>query len=225
MLQPPLKVGRTNIADNAALNGMLQNWGVTMNADLVLDLNPIGQLAGIGPEVALVTTYPSHPIVNEMKRSGATGFPLSRSMDVKNGDKTTVEKLINSSDSSLATSNLSAPAVNPDDPKNKKGPLTLAAAGSYNTGKENSPGRFVVVGSARWAENGFIAFNGNRDLAVNIMNWLASDEDLISIRPKQEDDRRITMTRSQINMVTWFSQLFLPLAVVLGGVAVWWRRR
>jgi ABC-type uncharacterized transport system involved in gliding motility auxiliary subunit len=224
MLQPPLKVGRTSIADNAPLNSMLQSWGVTMNSDLVLDLNPIGQLAGLGPEVALVTTYPSHPIVNEMKRT-ATGFPLSRSMDVKNGDKTTVEKLINSSDSSLATSNLSSPAVNPDDPKNKKGPLTLAAAGSYNTGKENSQGRFVVVGSARWAENGFIGFNGNRDFAMNIMNWLASDEDLISIRPKQEEDRRITMTRSQINMVTWFSQLFLPLAVVLGGVAVWWRRR
>ena len=45
-------------------------------------------------------------------------------------------------------------------PKNKKGPLTLAAAGTYNTGKENSQGRFVVVGSSAWAANGFIDFNG-----------------------------------------------------------------
>ncbi len=224
MLQPPLKIGKTNIADNTALDDLLKSWGVTMDSDLVLDLNPIGQLAGLGPEVALVTSYPSQPIVNDMKRT-ATGFPLSRSMDIKNGDKTSVDKLIATSESSLATTNLSSPAVNPDDPKNKKGPLTIAAAGTYNTGKENSQGRFVVVGSARWAENGFIGFNGNRDLALNTVNWLSSDEDLISIRPKQEEDRRITMTRSQINMVTWFSQLFLPLAVIIGGITVWWKRR
>ena len=224
MLQPPLKMGKTNVADNDALGSLLQSWGVTMDKDLVLDLNPIGQLAGLGPEVALVTSYPSHAIVNEMKRT-ATGFPVSRSMEIKNGDKTTVEKLIATSDSSLATTNLSSPAVNPDDPKNKKGPLTIAAAGTYNTGKENSQGRFVVVGSSRWAENGFIGFNGNRDFAMNTINWLSSDEDLISIRPKQQEDRRITMTRSQINMVTWFSQLILPLAVILGGISVWAKRR
>ncbi len=110
MLQPPLKIGKTNIADNTPLNDVLKSWGVTMDSDLVLDLNPIGQLAGLGPEVALVTSYPSQPIVNEMKRT-ATGFPLSRSMEIKNGDKTSVDKLIATSDSSLATTNLSSPAI------------------------------------------------------------------------------------------------------------------
>jgi ABC-type uncharacterized transport system involved in gliding motility auxiliary subunit len=224
MLEPPLKMGKTEIADNTALTNLLQSWGVTMDKDLILDLNPIGQLAGLGPEVALVTSYPSHPIVNEMKRT-ATGFPVSRSMQIKNGDKTSVEKLLESSESSLATTNLSSPAVNPEDPKNKKGPLTIAAAGTYNTSKENSQGRFVVVGSARWAENGFLGFNGNRDFALNTINWLASDEDLISIRPKQEEDRRITMTTSQLRLVRTTSQFLLPLAMVLAGVAVWWKRR
>ena len=28
------------------------------------------------------------------------------------------------------------------------------------------------------------------------MNWLSSDEDLISIRPKPEEDRKVTMTQS-----------------------------
>ncbi len=224
MLEPPLKMGRTEIAENTPLTNLLQSWGVTMDKDLILDLNPIGQLAGLGPEVALVTSYPSQTIVNEMKRT-ATGFPLARSMQIKNGDKTTVEKLIDSSASSLATTNLSSPQVNPDDPKNKKGPLTIAAAGTYNTGKENSQGRFVVFGSARWAENSFIGFNGNQDLALNTINWLASDEDLISIRPKQQENQNVTMTRYQMRWVTWFSQLFLPLVVVIGGVSVWWRRR
>ncbi|MGE5082361.1 MAG: GldG family protein, partial [Acidobacteriota bacterium] len=224
MLDPPLKIGHEEIADNDALTSLLQGWGVTLDKDLILDLNPLGQIAGLGPQVALVTHYESQPIVEQL-RGTATGFPLARSLDVKNTDKTSVQKLFDSSSTSLATSNLSSPAVNVNDPKNKKGPLTMAAAGTYNTGKENSQGRFVVVGSSTWAANRFIDFNGNNDLASNAVNWLSSDEDLISIRPKPQDDRRITMTARQVSWVRAVSQFVLPFAVVIVGVSVWWKRR
>lgn len=224
LLDPPLKMGRLDISDNEALTMVLEAWGITPAKDLILDLNPIGQLAGLGPQVALVTSYDSHAIVNDMKRR-ATGFPLARSLDIKNGDKTTVQKLFSSSDSSLATKKLNSPAIDPTDPKNIKGPLTIAAAGTYNTGKENSQGRFVVIGSSAWAANNFISFNGNPDLALNTINWLASDEDLISIRPKDREDRRITLTQSQMRWLRITSQFLLPLLIVAGGVAVWWRRR
>ncbi|HXY04102.1 MAG TPA: GldG family protein [Terriglobales bacterium] len=224
MLDPPLKIGRSDIADNDALTNLLQNWGVTLDKNLILDLNPIGQLAGLGPQVALVTHYESQPIVSGLKGS-ATGFPLSRSMEVKNGDKTSVQKLFDSSDTSLATNNLNSPRVDPNDPKNRKGPMTIAAAGTYNTGKQDSQGRFVVVGSSSWAENSFINFNGNGDLALNTVDWLSSDEDLISIRPKEREDRRVTMTRAQLNLVRSTSQFILPLIVIVAGVSVWWKRR
>jgi len=224
MLDPPLKIGRSDIADNDALTDLLQSWGVTLDKNLILDLNPIGQLAGLGPQVALVTHYESQPIVSGPKGS-ATGFPLSRSMEVKNGDKTSVQKLFDSSDTSLATNNLNSPRVDPNDPKNRKGPMTIAAAGTYNTGKQDSQGRFVVVGSSSWAENSFINFNGNGDLALNTVDWLSSDEDLISIRPKEREDRRVTMTRAQLNLVRSTSQFILPLIVIVAGVSVWWKRR
>jgi len=224
MLDPPLKMGRSEIADNDTVTNLLQSWGVSLDKDLILDLNPYGQLLGTGPEVALVMSYNPHPILSEMKGT-ATGFPLSRSMQLKNGDKTKVESLLDTSRSSLATTNLSSPSVDPNDPKNKKGPMTIAAAGTYDTGKQNSQGRFVVVGSSSWAANSFINFNGNSDLALNTMNWLSSDEDLISIRPKSQEDRRITMTRAQLNWVRASSQFLLPLVVVVAGVSVWWRRR
>jgi ABC-type uncharacterized transport system involved in gliding motility auxiliary subunit len=195
-----------------------------MDKDLLLDLSPVGQLMGLGPEIALVSTYDSHPIVEAMKGT-ATGFPLSRSMTVKNTDKTNVQKLFESSASSLATAKLDSPNVNPSDPKNQKGPLTVGAAGSYTTGKENSEGRFVVIGSSSWAANSFITFNGNSDLASNALNWLASDEDLISIRPKEQENRNVNMTRAQFNWVRLSSQFLLPGALLLAGVSVWWRRR
>jgi ABC-type uncharacterized transport system involved in gliding motility auxiliary subunit len=197
---------------------------VTPDKDLVLDLNPIGQIAGLGPQVPLVTNYGPHPIVADMKGT-ATGFPLSRSLTVAAGAKTTVDKLFESSPSSLATVNLSSASVNVNDPSNKKGPFALAAAGSYDTGKPNSQGRFVVVGNSIWASNRFIGFNGNGDLATNAINWLCSDEDLISIRPKAPEDRRITMTTGQLAMVRIISQFVLPLIVICGGIFVWWKRR
>ena len=224
MLDPPIQFGRSEIAANDALTNLLQSWGVTLDKDMILDLNPVGQLAGLGPQVALVTTYASQPIVAQM-RGSAVGFPLSRSMKIKNADKTSVEKLFDSSSSSLATFNLSSPEVSVADPKNRKGPLTIAAAGSYNTGKQNSQGRFVVTGSSSWAANRFLGFNGNGDLALNAVNWLSSDEDLISIRPKPPEDRRITMTRAQLVLVRATSQFVLPLLVVIAGTLVWWKRR
>jgi ABC-type uncharacterized transport system involved in gliding motility auxiliary subunit len=224
MLDPPLKMGRSDIADNDALTSLLQSWGVTVDKDLILDLSPVGQIFGLGPQVALVSSYSSQPIVSEIKRT-ATGFPLARSIQIKNGDKTNVEKLFDSSTSSLATTNLSSDRVSVQDPNNKKGPLTLAAAGTYNTGKQNSQGRFVVVGSSGWAANRFITFEGNGDLALNAVNWLASDEDLISIRPKAPENRRVTMTGRQFNAVLVTTQFILPLIVVVAGFGVWWKRR
>jgi ABC-type uncharacterized transport system involved in gliding motility auxiliary subunit len=224
MLDAPLKSGRSEIADNDALASVLQSWGVTLDKNLILDLNPIGQLVGLGPQVALVTSYESQPIVSEMKGT-ATGFPLSRSLDIKSTDKTSLQKLFDSSSTSLATNNLKSESVNVNDPKNQKGPLTIAAAGTYNTGKENSQGRFVVVGSSSWVDNGFINFNGNSDLALNTVNWLSSDEDLISIRPKEREDRRITMTRAQLSWVRATSQFLLPGIVIVTGIGVWWKRK
>src|SRR5581483_11927026 len=224
MLSPPLNVGRFSIGENDALTSLLASWGVTPDKALILDLNPIGQIFGLGPEVALVSSYGSQPIVNEIKRT-ATGFPLSRPLEIKNGDKTNVEKLFDTSNTSVATTNLNSARIDANDPKNKKGPLTLGAAGTYNTGKENSQGRFVVVGSGDWADNQYINFNGNGDLALNAVNWLSSDEDLISIRPKPPENRRVTMTQRQFNGVLLTVQLILPLIVVVAGVGVWWKRR
>ena len=224
MLDPPLKVGRREIGDNDALLNLLQSWGVTADKDLILDENPVNQLVGVGPETPLVTSYESHPIVNDLTGT-ATGFPISRSLQSKNGDKTTVTKLFSTSKNSFATTTLNAPEIRIDPNKDKQGPFTLAAAGTYNTGKENSQGRFVVVGNSRWAANNFIRFNGNRNLLLNMLNWLSSDEDLISIRPKEPEDRRINLTQAQFRMLLAVSQFMLPLIVIIGGVMVWWKRR
>ena len=221
LLDPPLKMGRDETEDNLALTKLLEGWGVTVVKNLVLDTSGIGQLFGLGPEAPLVMNYESHPIVREMKEI-ATVFPLARSLDTKSADKVSDEKLFSSSGNSFATANLSSQEIRIDPKKDKKGPFALAAAGTYD-----SKGRFVVVGSSSWVTNSFLPARslGNRDLALNMMNWLSSDEDLISIRPKEPEDRRLTVNRRQMTTVFYSSVIGLPLLVILAGLGVWWRRR
>jgi ABC-type uncharacterized transport system involved in gliding motility auxiliary subunit len=221
MLDPPLQF-KTTIDENPALTAVLDSWGVKMDKNLVLDLSGVGQLFGLGPELPIVTKYQSHAIVNDMKDQ-ATGFPIVRSMQVSNGDKTMVSALFSTSDEAVATENLKDPNVNVK--AAKPGARILAAAGTYTSGKENGNGRFVVVGTSRWIGNGFLAFNENRDLYMNMLNWLSSDEDLISIRPKDPEDRRLNMNPRQASMLFYGSVVVIPLAIILAGVGVWWKRR
>ncbi len=224
LLDPPLDFGHEHISENTPLTDLLAKWGVSEDKDLVLEQNPMGQLFGYGAEIPLVNTYESHPIVSEMK-DRFTGFPITRSLQVKNGNKTTVQKLFSTTDRAIATTKLTSNEINPADPSNQKGPFVLGAAGSYDTGKPNDPGRFVVVGSSGFITNAMLGFQGNRDLALNIVNWLSSDEDLISIRPKPPEDRRLNVNQRQMNTFLYTDLFLLPLLVIAGGVLVYLQRR
>jgi len=111
--------------------------------------------------------------------------------------------------------------------KKAKRAVVAGCGWNYNAGKPGSSGRFVVFGSSQWAVNNFLGSRqiANRDLALNTFNWLTSDEDLISIRPKEPEDRRLNISGNRMNLVFWWSVVLLPLAVVGGGLMVWWRRR
>ena len=221
MLDPPLKF-KSEIDENPDLTAVLDSWGVKMDKDLVLDLSGVGQLFGLGPEFPIVTKYEDHAIVREMKDL-PSGFPIVRSLEVAKGDKTMVSALFSTSADAVATEDLKSPQINVKSAK--PGARVLGAAGTYTTGKENGNGRFVVVGTSRWISNGFLTFNGNRDLYMNMINWLSSDEDLISIRPKDPEDRRLNMNPRQANLLFYESVVLIPLAIIIAGVGVWWKRR
>jgi len=226
LIDPPLKLGREDYSGSPALSAVIQTWGVTLDKNLALDTSGVGQIFGLGPEVPLVTSYESQPIVSDLKET-ATAFPLARTMDVKSPDKGTAEKLFSTGTNSYATTRINSAEIRIDPKTDKKGPLTLGAAGTYNSpgGDRSKEGRFVVVGSSNWVTNNILRFNGNRDLFLNMMNWLSSDEDLISIRPKEAEDRRLNITGRQMSVLFYSSMVFLPLIVVLSGFAVWARRR
>jgi ABC-type uncharacterized transport system involved in gliding motility auxiliary subunit len=223
MVDPPLKSRKNPVAENAALLGMLAGWGVTANKDQVLSMG-LEALAGLGSEVALTSSYTGHPIVREM-RSARAAFPLTRSLAVQSSEKTTVEGIAMTSKTSVAVAKLGGELSDADLEAGKTDAHVLAAAGSYKRNTPADEGRFVVAGTSEFAANYALRYIGNRDLFLNMVNWLASDEELISIRPQDPADQKLELTRAQSMVLKTVSQFVIPIGIILAGVIVWWRRR
>ncbi len=220
LLDPPLDIRGEHISENTGLTNLLESWGVTLDKDLVLENTAL--VAIYGPENPPVNHYEDHPIVNDLKGNYII-LPIVRSLEVKNAGKSTVTKLFSTSDAAVATTELTSGQVRLDDPKNKKGPFVLGAAGTYDNGKPNEGGRFVVIGTSGFIANDTISTALNRDLALNAVNWLSSDEDLISIRPKEPEDRKLDPKAiGPIQVSDFFG---LPLLIIVAGIAVFMKRR
>jgi ABC-type uncharacterized transport system involved in gliding motility auxiliary subunit len=216
-------------ATSEKLGELLASWNVVLKKDLIIDLNPVNQLFGAEPTMPIIVEYKSHTITREMARV-ATIMPFARSVAAGKDSKAgiTVETLYETSAESWSTKfSPEMKQIALERGKDNQGPISVAVAGTVKKteGAETKEGRLVVVGSARFPANNYIGFNGNKDLFVNTVNWLSSDEDLISIRPKDPENRRINLTRAQMSRVVLISLVGLPLLMVCSGVVVWWKRR
>ncbi len=60
---------------------------------------------------------------------------------------------------------------------------------------------------------------------MNTLGWLSQQENLISIRPKDPSDRRLTLTASQQVAVRWLALLVVPALIWGAGIYNWSRRR
>ena len=55
----------------------------------------------------------------------------------------------------------------------------------------------MAIGDSDFAANNALGIQGNQDFFLNAVNWLAQQENLIAIRPREAQDRRITLTADQ----------------------------
>jgi ABC-type uncharacterized transport system involved in gliding motility auxiliary subunit len=109
-----------------------------------------------------------------------------------------------------------------DDGVDLQGPLHIGAAAENS---ENEA-RLVVIGDAGFVTNQNASPQmANIDLFLNAVNWLTEEEALISIRPKQPQNRQLFLTATQVNMTLLTSVVVIPLAVFTVGLGVWWKRR
>jgi ABC-type uncharacterized transport system involved in gliding motility auxiliary subunit len=206
----------------ADVEAWLKNWAIELHKDTVIDYSAIGQLSGAGAGVPLVTDFGSHPITKTFGRLPAF-FPLARSMktDTTKTEITTTD-LLKTSAESFGETELQGNQAKMDEGKDIKGPLTLGMAATKKIGAKDA--RLVVIGDSDFASKAYQGQGANGDLFVNSINWLAEEEDLISIRPKSQTNRDVQLSSVAQNLLFWIT-IFMPLAVIVLGISIWWKRR
>jgi ABC-type uncharacterized transport system involved in gliding motility auxiliary subunit len=94
---------------------------------------------------------------------------------------------------------------------------------------ENKTQRVVVVGGGSFLANTFLTSEGNLDLGINIVNWLAGDDSLITIQPRPFNDANLNIPADK-PFANWMvirgiPTYLLPLALLLTGFIIWLKRR
>jgi ABC-type uncharacterized transport system involved in gliding motility auxiliary subunit len=216
----------------------LKAWGYKIGHNIVIDASGIGQLFGAGPTIPVVSTYEKHPITQEF--SVMTFFPEARSVSKDDNPPSgiTVTELAKTNARSWGEVDpLSTGKISFDEGKDLKGPVTVLTVAEKSItqaqtknnayGLENGPlmARLAVFGDSDFPTNGYFKVQGNGDLFLNSMNWLAEEEDLISIRARDPEDRRINLTQQQSRILLYLGVIVMPLLILSSGVWVYRNRK
>ena len=82
-----------------------------------------------------------------------------------------------------------------------------------------------MIGSGHFLANQYLGNAGNLDLGINLINWLAGDENLIAIQPRATRDAQVELSQSATLFIVIGFLIALPIAFLVAGGWVWWRRR
>jgi len=209
-----------------------------------LDIAQLGALPNTDGTFVLAGKYLQHPLMAGLGRVTVV-FRLARSISAKTegANNRFPQNLVETTPTSWGETDLKRlydtnQVAREPGKGDKDGPLSIAAAVSAPVqdaaGAQTPPGndeapkketRIAVFGDSDFASNQLLGAGRNADLFLNAVNWLAQQEDMIAIRPRDPEDRRITMTASQLQFVRLLTVVLIPGLVLLAAVRVWWVRR
>ncbi|MDQ6918070.1 MAG: GldG family protein [Candidatus Dormibacteraeota bacterium] len=208
-------------AVTASYNSALSGHGVSFNGGLVVP--EANQSARGEPTAVAIVNYGSSPIVKDLSNR-VSFFPESTSIDSTTTPDVTTTVVAQTSANAYLIGTPRQPPFS-QQAGDKPGSFTImeTAERAPAGGKKS---RVVLVGTSAFAENNvFQASAVNIQLLTGSLNYLTEQEQLISIPPKPAGTPPLSLTQEQANLNLWITLLLLPLLVVLGGMAVWWRRR
>lgn len=205
--------------------------GIRVSPGIVVDMTATQY--GADPKVAFNSMYGDHAITRNFQLR--TLFPEAHEIDAKAsydfGWK--VGRLVDVApngwlESEKIEAGVQNKKVSFDVETDKRGPINVGVALERVYGKKGQ--RVVVMGNANFLSNTFITNGGNLDFGINIVNWLAGDDELITIQPMPLKDANITIPSTDAGrMLAWTVfhgfQFIIPLSFIIAGFWLWWRRR
>jgi gliding motility-associatede transport system auxiliary component len=107
------------------------------------------------------------------------------------------------------------------------GPLTIGLEFVKQVGADGGESRIIVFGDSDFVNNRFLDYLGNRDLLVNTVNWLASEQRMIAPRAKEKTPGVNVFFVSAAQQKTLFraAVIIQPGLFLFVGIVVFvWRR-
>jgi len=126
----------------------------------------------------------------------------------------------------LETQPKTSPEASPTPSPTGQPQASPSAVNKENTDKRTSESRLVVYGNSSFATDGWFEQQLNSDVFLNSIGWLSKrDEQTLSIRPKEQKNRRLNLTPLQAGALGWTALVIIPLVGFTTAGMIWWRRR
>lgn len=205
---------------NDPLDTLIAKWGIKTNPDFIIDPN-------INPAIYAVadpSTYANHPVTQTLF-GVYTVFPTARSLTVsEHPENITVTPLAFTGPNAWGETNIASLNDNTakfDEGVDSAGPLTLAIAAE----DQAKSARIVVFGDSEFASDA-IYKQGNGDIIINAVDWVAEQENLITLTPKDPIERQYKQPGTVGLLAILLGSLcVLPLIIAGAGVSTWMARR
>lgn len=222
------------LLDDNNLRGMKEvadYLGIKVSPGIAVDMTAAQY--GADAKVAFASLYGDHAITRNFQLR--TLFPEAHEVDAQASDEFgwKVGRLVEVApngwlESDKSTAGVKNQKVVFDEKTDKRGPVNIGVALEREYGKKGQ--RVVVMGNANFLSNTFITNGGNLDFGINIVNWLAGDDKLITIQPMPLKDINMTIPSDDTGRaVAWTVfhgfQYFIPLGFFVAGFVLWWLRR
>jgi len=208
------------------LSSITRSWGIESERGTVVEpsLNIFGDAASVA-----VQKFEDHDVVRPFTRGRTflTFFVMARALKktAETPRDMSVSELFKTSPESWLESKFLGTVRH--DVGEERGPFLLGAAVAPTlTGEaaKRKP-RIVVIGDSDFASDEYVRNAGNGSLFLNAVNWLAQEEELISIPPRREEAPPIILTSDQQRKVKLLTIFSMPVLVLIAGIWVWSRRR
>ncbi len=210
---------------DASLDPLITPWGIQLGAGILADEQD--RLGRGSPTALLVRTFTTHDITEDF--TTPILFPVSRSVSFNPAQGNTWEfvALAQTSPESWEETDLLNPQPEFTAGQDAKGPYTVAGLLTLKSSDQTPQAQsaVLIVGNAAFATNGYLTYPGNTDFFLKAIAWLAQEDALVSLTPKDPAFHPFIPNPSQEQALVFFQVLFLPLLTLCIGLSVWKRRR
>lgn len=207
---------------NSGLDKLLSSYNVKLKDGLVLDYQ--NQVIGITMQrgnfrIQNLVPYPFFPKATDLNKTNSIVRDLSTVILPFVGALEGGTPLIKSSQKSWLKQDIKS--INPME---QQVPLPPEEKGPFNLAVTSEKPRFIVTGTSKFVEPNYLS-GSNVALFLNIIDWLAQDEELIAIRSKGVSERPLKTTSKAVKRtIRWLDILLPSVLLVLVGL-IRWRKR